>query len=106
MNRAIKFRAWDKRERRMIYADEIVNSKSLLAVGFHGLPIAVDRDSFKGDEIVGWNIDHYLDLMQFTGIKDKQGREIYEGDILHLEDTEIGILEWQGIGYVIIYEGS
>jgi hypothetical protein len=90
----MKFRMWDKNEKVMIYADEAKNSKNLLAIGLHGLPIAVDRDSFrKDDEIIGWNVDHYLIPMQFTGLHDKNGKEAYQDDLVNLFDRSIYHIE-------------
>jgi uncharacterized phage protein (TIGR01671 family) len=53
--REIKFRWWDKTKNAMCYGVE--------------------------QYIVGCLID-YEPLMQYTGLKDKNGREIYEGDIV------------------------
>lgn len=64
MDRVIKFRAWSKTQNKMDYEPWF--------------------DEYSGGGAPVNAFDHHKDLefMQFTGLLDKNGKEIYEGDIL------------------------
>lgn len=64
MNREIKFRAWEENGNNMLSPEE---------VGDHTLNMLTGELPYI--------------LMQYTGLKDKNGTEIYEGDIIRYEYT-------------------
>ena len=83
--REIKFRAWDKKEKKMIF------------------------DGLEDETIFSFpyrDLSNNLILMQFTGLLDKNGKEIYEGDIVNYDNKSFhnglnGLVEWVGSGFYI-----
>ena len=74
-NREIKFRAWNGEK--MISPDYLI--------GLEGNTSA--------------ELPSDLTLMQFTGLTDKNGKEIYEGDILKSEWGYSGLVDFEAIIY-------
>ena len=71
--REIKFRAWDKEDKTMSVSFEIGSILSENTI----------------DKI----------FLQYTGLKDRNGKEIYDGDIVKDQIGEKSKIEWQGVGW-------
>ncbi len=81
--REIKFRAWSRGRKEMAEVESI---------------------HFKGNAV--YLISKYLrlvanldetELMQFTGQKDMNGKEVFEEDILKLENRDFGIVQYNNL---------
>lgn len=93
MNREIKFRAWHKDLKKMFKIGQITLEKGIWNFEPN------DRD------FIGMSIPYQPSfvLMQYTGLHDKNGKEIYEGDIVKIKyrDEDIGKVIYEHNGFSI-----
>ncbi len=94
--REIKFRAWHKDGKKMSEPWDLFE-------GFDGE--CMYSAYYDGEQVLSYPSE--VELMQYTGLKDKNGKEIYEGDIVsnELNKGKFWKIEWNNGGFDFFCDG-
>jgi len=87
MSRPIKYKFWDKEEKVMMGPN--LDSERYRVCSYNGLGL-IDMDREDED---GYEYEMDVEVLQWTGLCDRNGKEIYDRDLLQ-DEYGIGEVEW------------
>ena len=85
--REIRFRVWNKEEEKIDSWKQLLNCNKVWVTS-----------------LINGELKEDYNLMQFTGLKDKNGKEIYEGDIFR-EDETMGVVKFRNGSFKVVWSG-